>query len=65
MNTQDNNKNVQMLKEELWTKKIIAEVTVLWRKEVRENSSLLDNIQRNNIRKHEMAKELKKENSLA
>ena len=29
MNTQDNNKNVQMLKEELWTKKIIAEVTVL------------------------------------
>ena len=65
INTQDNNKDVQMLKEELWTRKITAEVTVLWRKEVRENSSLLDNIQRNNIRKHEVAKELKKENSLA
>ena len=29
INTQDNNKDVQMLKEELWTRKITAEVTVL------------------------------------
>ena len=44
MNTQDNNKNVQMLKEELWTRRMTAKVTVLQRKKTRENSSLLDDI---------------------
>jgi len=39
MNTQDDNKDVQMLKDELWTRKMIAEVTVLQRKEAIENSS--------------------------
>jgi len=65
MNTQDNNKNVQVLKEELWTRITMAEITVLQRKEMRENSSLLDNIQRNNIKEYEVVQELKKENSLA
>ena len=44
---------------------MIAEITVLWRNKVRENSSLLEKIQRNNIREHEVVQELKKENSLA
>ena len=44
VNTQDNNKNVQMLKEELWTRRMTAKVTVLQRKKTRENSSLLDDI---------------------
>ena len=39
MNTQDDNKDVQMLKDELWTRRMIAEVTVLQRKEAIENSS--------------------------
>jgi len=29
VNTQDNNKDVQMLKEELWTRRMTTEVTVL------------------------------------
>ena len=65
MNTQDNNKNIQVLKEELWTRITMAEITVLQRKEMRENSSLLDNIQRNNTKEYEVVQELKKENSLA
>jgi len=44
MNTQDDNKDVQMLKDELWTRRMIAEVTVLQRKEAIENSSLSDDI---------------------
>jgi len=44
VNTQDDNKDVQMLKEELWTRRMMVEVTVLQRKEVIENSSLLNNI---------------------
>jgi len=43
----------------------MAEITVLQRKETRENSSLLEDIQRDNIKEHEVAQELKKENSLA
>ena len=64
MNTQDDNKDIQMLKKELQIKRTIVEITVLQRKKARENSSLLEDIQRNNIRKHEMTQELKKENSL-
>jgi len=44
VNTQDDNKDVQMLKDELWTRRTIAEVTVLQRKEAIENSSLSDDI---------------------
>lgn len=64
MNTQDDNKDIQILKKELQIKRTIVEITVLQRKEARENSSLLEDIQRNNIRKREMTQELKKENSL-
>ena len=53
-----------MLKEELCTGRTTAEITVLRRKEARENSSLLEDIWRNNIRKHKITQELKKENSL-
>ena len=41
-----------------------AEITMLQRNIV-ENSSLLEEIQRNNTREHEVEQELKKENSLA
>lgn len=64
MNTQDDNKDIQILKKELQIKRTIVEITVLQRKEARENSSLLEDIQRNNIREREMTQELKKENSL-
>lgn len=64
MNTQDDNNDIQILKKELQIKRTIVETTVLQRKEARENSSLLEDIQRNNIREREMTQELKKENSL-
>ena len=64
MNTQDDNNDIQILKKELQIKRTIVEITVLQRKEARENSSLLEDIQRNNIREREMTQELKKENSL-
>ena len=64
VNAQDNNKYIQMLKEKLWTRRMTAEITMLQRNIV-ENSSLLEEIQRNNTREHEVEQELKKENSLA
>jgi len=65
VDTQEVNKDVQMLKEELWTKKITAEITMLKRYKLLEDLNLLEEIWRNNTRKHEVEQELKKENSLA
>ena len=64
VNTQDDNKNVQMLKEELWTRRMMAKITMLQRNIVK-NSSLLEEIWRNNTREYEIEQELKKKNSLA
>ena len=53
-----------MLKKELWTKKMTAEITMLKRYKSLEDSNLLEEIQRNNTREHEVEQELKKENGL-
>ena len=62
MDTQDNNKDIQMLKEELWTRRqIVVEVTLLWRNKVVEETTLLEEIWQNGTRKNKVVKELKKE----
>ena len=65
VNIQENNKDIQMLKEELWTRRITAEIMMLKRYKSLEDSNLLEEIKRNNTREHEVEQELKKENSLA
>jgi len=62
---QDDNKDVQMLKENLWARKTTTEITVIRRNKTVKDLELLKEIQRNNIKKHEVEQELKKENSLA
>ena len=54
-----------MLEEKLWTRRTTAEITMLKRYKSLEDSNLLEEIERNNTRKHEVEQELKKENSLA
>jgi len=41
VNTQDNKKDVQMLKEELWTRRTTAEITMLRRKRLIEKTEFL------------------------
>ena len=65
MNTQEDNKDIQMLKKELWTRRMTAEITILKRYKLLEDSNLLEEIQRNNTRRHKVEQELKKENGLA
>ena len=50
VNTKDNNKDVQVLKKELWTRKTMAEVTMVKRNKTMDNLELLEEIQRNNTR---------------
>ena len=65
VDTQKDNKDIQMIKEELWTRRITAEIIMLKRHKTLEDSNLLEEIQRNNTREHKVEQELKKENGLA
>ena len=54
-----------MLKEELWTRRTTAEIMILKRNKTIGNLDLLEEIQRNNTKKHEVEQELKKGDGLA
>jgi len=59
------NKDVQMLKEELWTRRTTAKITMLRRNKIIEDLDLLEEIQRNNTKEYELKQELKKGDGLA
>jgi len=65
MDAREDNKDIQMLKEELWARQTTAEIIILKRDKTIEDSDLLEEIWRNNTREHEVEQKLKKENSLA
>jgi len=60
----EDNKDVKMLKEKLWTRRTTAKIIMLKRYKSLEDSNLLEEIQRNNTREQEVEQELKKENGL-
>ena len=50
----EDNKDVQLLKKELWTRRTTAEVMMLNRNQTTDNLDLLEEIQRNNTREQEV-----------
>ena len=54
-----------MLKEELWTRRTTAEIMILKRNKTIGNLDLLEEIQRNNTKKHKVEQELEKGDGLA
>ena len=64
VNTKEDNKDVQLLKDEMWTRKVIAKVTMLERM-MTEESNIIKRIQRNNIREKEIVQTLEKNNGMA
>ena len=64
VNTKEDNKNIQLLKEELWTRRITAKITMIGRKMTVDEDDIIKKIKRNNIRKKEMVQALKKEDGL-
>ena len=60
----EDNKDVQLLKEELWTRRTIAEVTMLKRNKITDNLDILEEIKRNNTREHKVDQTLKREDRL-
>ena len=50
VNTKEDNKNVHLFKEELWTRKTTVEVTMLKRTMIMDKLEILEKIKRNNTR---------------
>ena len=65
VNTKEDNKDVQLLKEELWTRKTIAKRTILKRTMTTDKTDMLEEIKRNNTREREVIQALEKNNRLS
>ena len=61
VNTKEDNKDVQLLKEELWSKRTTAEIAMLGRKTIADENDIIKEIRRNNTREKEVIQTLKKE----
>jgi len=64
VNTKEDNKDIQLLKNEMWTRKTTAKVIMLGRKIMTEESDIIKKIQKNNIREKEVVQALEKNNGL-
>ena len=65
VNTKEDNKDVQLLKDKMWTRKTTARITILGRKVVPEEGNILKRIRKNNTREKEIVQALQKEDGLA
>jgi len=65
IDTKEDNKDIQLLKDEMWTRKTTAKVTMLRRKVMAEESDIVKRIRRNNTREKEIVQALKKNDELA
>jgi len=64
IDTTNDNKDVQMLKDEMWTRRqISAEVKIIRRSQVVEETTILEEIRKNKTKEQEVCKELEKEDS--
>ena len=64
VNTKEDNKDVQLLKDKLWQQRTTAEITMIKRRTMIEESDILKEIKRNTTREKEVIQVLKKEDSL-
>ena len=64
VNTKENNKDVQLLKDKLWQQIITVEIMMIKRRTMIEERDILKEIKRNMTREKEVVQALKKEDSL-
>jgi len=60
VDTKNDNKDVQILKEDLWIRRTTVEVTMLKRDKTMNKNKIVKEIQKNNTREQEMQQMLKK-----
>ena len=64
VDTKENNKDVQLLKEELWSRRITANIMIIGRKMTTDECNIIKEIRRKNTREKEVIQALKKEDRL-
>ena len=64
VNTKEDNKDVQLLKDEMWTRRTTARVIMLGRQVAPEENDIMKKIRKNNTREKEVIQALKQENGL-
>ena len=65
VNTKEGNKDIQLLKDKMWTRKTTARIMMLGRKMVPEEGDILKRIRKNNMREKEVTQAIKKGDGLA
>ena len=61
VDTKEDNKDVQLLKEGLWQQRTMAEITMIKRKTTVEKNNIFKEIKRNTTREKEVVQALKKD----
>ena len=64
INTKKDNKDVQLLKEEMWSRRTTAEITMIGKKTTTEEYDILREIQKSNMREKEVIQALEKQDRL-
>ena len=64
VNTKEDNKDVQLLKDKLWQQKTTAEVIIIKENKTREESEILKEIRRNATRENEVVQALERNDGL-
>jgi len=65
VNIKEDNKNVQLLKDETWTRKTTVKIMMLRRKVMTEESDIVKKIRKNNTKEKEIIQALEKKDGLA
>ena len=64
VNMKEDNEDVQLLKEKMWSRRTTAEITMIGRKMIVGECDILKEIQKNNTREKEVIQKLKKQDGL-
>jgi len=65
VNTKEDNKDIQLLKDEMWSRKIVGKIRIFDNKKVVEETDIIKRIRKNRTREKEMVQALQKKNGLA
>ena len=60
----EDNKDVQLLKDQLWTRRMTAEIIMLGRKTIMDRLNVIEEIRKNNTREREVVQVLEKKDRL-
>jgi len=60
VNMKEDNKDIKLLKDEIWSRRMTAKITMLGRKTIIEECEIFKEIQRNNTREKEIIQALEK-----